>query len=82
MNFKLPILNNILLFFERNAFGVCEWLGKLFGVNPLLIRKLFIYISFIALGSPFIIYFLLAFFLENKEKLRPMKKRKTVWDLK
>ena len=82
MNFKLPILNRILYFFERNAFGVCEWLGKKFGVNPSIFRKFFIYISFIALGSPFIIYFLLAFFLENKDKLKPMPKRKTVWDLK
>jgi|TARA_Y100000385_G_C12928137_1_gene565578 phage shock protein PspC (stress-responsive transcriptional regulator) len=82
MIFKLPILNRILHFFERNAFGVCEWLGKKFGVNPSIFRKFFIYISFIALGSPFIIYFLLAFFLENKDKLKPMPKRKTVWDLK
>jgi phage shock protein PspC (stress-responsive transcriptional regulator) len=82
MIFKLPILNRILHFFERNAFGVCEWLGKKFGVNPSIFRKFFIYISFIALGSPFIVYFLLAFFLENKDKLKPMPKRKTVWDLK
>ena len=82
MNLKLPILNRILHFFEKNAFGVCEWLGKKFGVNPLVFRKLFIYLSFIAFGSPFIIYFLMAFILENKDKLKPRKKRKTVWDLK
>tara|TARA_B100000927_G_C16453492_1_gene464842 strand:+ start:911 stop:1162 length:252 start_codon:yes stop_codon:yes gene_type:complete len=82
IKFRFPILNNILHFFEKKAFGVCEWLGKKFGVNPVIIRKLFIYISFIAFGSPFIIYFLLAFVLENKDKLKPKKKRKTVWDLK
>ena len=80
MNFHL--INNIYIFFEKKAFGVCEWLGNIFGINPALIRKFFIYSSFLTLGSPLLIYFPLAYFLENIDKLKWRKKRKSVWDFK
>jgi phage shock protein PspC (stress-responsive transcriptional regulator) len=76
------LLNKILSFFEKRAFGVSEWLGTKFGVNPALVRKFFIYLSFVTLGSPLLIYFPMAYFLENKDKLYWRKKRKTVWDFK
>ena len=82
MNFYFPIVNSIYVFFEKNVFGVCEWLGNIFGINPTLVRKFFIYLSFVTLGSPLLIYFPLAFFLENVDKLKWRKKRKTVWDFK
>ena len=80
MNFHL--INNIYIFFEKKAFGVCEWLGSIFGINPALIRKFFIYSSFLTLGSPLLIYFPLAYFLENIDKLKWRKKRKSVCDFK
>ena len=58
----------------KKAFGVCEWLGSIFGINPALIRKFFIYSSFLTLGSPLLIYFPLAYFLENIDKLKFRKK--------
>jgi len=76
------ILEKILIFFEKRAFGVSEFLGTKFGVNPALVRKFFIYLSFVTLGSPLLIYFPMAYFLENKDKLYWRKKRKTVWDFK
>ena len=76
------ILDKILIFFEKRAFGVSEFLGSKFGVNPALVRKFFIYLSFVTLGSPLLIYFPMAYFLENKDKLYWRKKRKTVWDFK
>ena len=82
MNFYFPIFNGIYVFFEKKAFGVCEWLGSILGINPVLVRKFFIYLSFVTLGSPLLIYFPLAFFLENIDKLKWRKKRKTVWDFK
>jgi phage shock protein PspC (stress-responsive transcriptional regulator) len=57
-------------------------LGSVFGINPALVRKFFIYLSFVTLGSPLLIYFPLAYFLENIDKLKWRKKRKTVWDFK
>ena len=82
MNFYFPILNSIYGLLEKKAFGVCEWLGSVFGINPALVRKFFIYLSFVTLGSPLLIYFPLAYFLENIDKLKWRKKRKTVWDFK
>ena len=76
------ILDKNLIFFEKRAFGVSEFLGTKFGVNPALVRKFFIYLSFVTLGSPLLIYFPMAYFLENKDKLYWRKKRKTVWDFK
>ena len=75
------MINNIIHYFERKAFGVCEWLGKKVGVNPSIIRRAFIYFSFITLVSPLLIYFILAFILDNKDYLKRRKKRKTVWDI-
>jgi len=82
MDFKISIVNRVIRFFEKRAFGVCEWLGDKFGVTPVLVRKIFIYLSFLTFGSPLVLYFVLAYLLENKHKIKPTKKRKTVWDFK
>ena len=63
------MVKNIINYFERRAFGVCEWLGKKVGVNPSIIRRAFIYFSFITLGSLLLIYFILAFILDIKDYL-------------
>jgi|TARA_B110000967_G_C18416978_1_gene332016 phage shock protein PspC (stress-responsive transcriptional regulator) len=82
MKFYFSVFDKIIIFFEKRAFGVSEWIGTKFGVNPALVRKFFIYLSFVTLGSPLLIYFPMAYFLENKDKLTWPKKRKTVWDFK
>ena len=76
-------VRNIILWFEHQTFGVCEWLGKKLGIRTTKIRMYFIYLSFFTFGSPIIIYFTLAFLLENKNyfKFSKYKKRKSVWDL-
>jgi hypothetical protein len=40
----------------------------------------FIYISFITLGSPLIVYLFMAFWLEQKDVYR-LRRKKTIWDL-
>lgn len=67
-------------FFEKNAFGVCEWWGKKLGLKTTKIRLFFIYLSFITLGSPLIVYLVMAFVLEHKDYFK-FKRRKTVWDI-
>ncbi|RME15669.1 MAG: PspC domain-containing protein [Bacteroidetes bacterium] len=67
-------MNKIIFWFEQNAFGVCESLGKYLGISSGKIRKYFIYLSFFTFGSPVIIYFILYFFKENKKWLLPPKK--------
>tara|TARA_B100000965_G_scaffold406171_1_gene443665 strand:+ start:890 stop:1114 length:225 start_codon:yes stop_codon:yes gene_type:complete len=74
------MIQNIQDFFEKYAFGVCEWWGKKLGINSSKIRIYFIYTSFLTLGSPLIIYLVMAFVLEHKHLFK-FKKKKTIWDL-
>lgn len=76
------MIKNIQAWFEAQAFGVCEWWGKKLGINSTKIRMYFIYLSFFTVGSPIILYFVMAFILENKKFFKPFKsKRRSVWDL-
>ncbi|MCF8428628.1 MAG: PspC family transcriptional regulator [Bacteroidia bacterium] len=77
------MVDKIKYWFEQRAFGVCEWWGKKLGINTTNIRMYFIYLSFFTFGSPIIIYFMMAFILENKDYFKPSKyrRRKSVWDL-
>ncbi|MDP4845259.1 MAG: PspC family transcriptional regulator [Salibacteraceae bacterium] len=63
---------------EKQAFGVCEWLGQKWGIQSSRIRLYFIYVSFLTFGSPLIIYFILLFWIEQIDFLR--SKRPTIWD--
>ena len=73
------MIEQIHLIFEKYAFGVCEWWGKKLGIATERIRLYFIYFSFITLGSPLIIYLIMAFILENKNFFK-MKRKATVWE--
>ncbi len=70
------MIKNIIFWFEQNAFGVCESLGKYLGINSVKIRKYFIYLSFFTFGSPVIIYFILYFIKENKRVFFSLPKNK------
>jgi len=74
------MINRIQDFFERYAFGVCAWWGQKLGLKTSKIRLSFIYLSFLTLGSPLIIYIVMAFILEHKYYFK-FKKRSTVWDI-
>jgi len=77
------MIKRIQAWFETRAFGVCEWLGEKLGIDSTKIRMYFIYLTFFTVGSPIIIYFIMAFFLEHKKFFKPFRKRKrrSVWDL-
>ncbi len=70
-------------FFEKRAFGVCDWWGRKLGINPTHIRMYFIYLSFFTFGSPAILYFIMAFILEHKQYFKPNRgrRRPSVWDI-
>ncbi len=53
-------------FLEIQAFGVCSAIGEKLGIASSRIRMWFIYISFLTLGSPVIIYMILAFWINIK----------------
>jgi phage shock protein PspC (stress-responsive transcriptional regulator) len=74
------MISRISSFFEKQAFGVCEWWGEKLQLKNSRIRLFFIYFSFLTFGSPIIIYLIMAFILEHKEYFK-LSKRKTVWDI-
>ena len=53
-------------FVELKVFGVCAAIGEKVGIATETIRKYFIYLSFITMGSPVIIYLFMAFWLNIK----------------
>jgi phage shock protein C len=71
-------MDNIKFFVEKRVFGVCSYAGEKFGISSSRIRLYFIYTSFITMGSPIIIYLVMAFWLNLKKYIRL---NKTVWDL-
>ncbi len=73
------IINKIVAYFEKQAFGVCAWWGDKLKISTQSIRLIFIYLSFFTFGSPVIVYFIMAAVLELKKSL--FEKRTSVWDL-
>ena len=53
-------------FIEWQAFGVCAAIGERLGIATERIRMWFIYISFLTLGSPLIVYMVAAFWMNMK----------------
>lgn len=53
-------------FIEWHVFGVCTAIGDKMGIATSTIRKYFIYISFLTMGSPVIIYLFIAFWMNIK----------------
>jgi phage shock protein PspC (stress-responsive transcriptional regulator) len=61
------MINDIRDFFERWGFEVCTRLGDKMGIRPSVVRLYFIYVSFVALGSPVLLYIILAFWIRLKD---------------
>ncbi len=75
----MRILNNIKGFIEWKAFGVCSSIGEKLGLATSSIRLWFIYISFLTLGSPIILYMILAFFMNLKRYVLLQKRNPLKW---
>lgn len=73
-------LKQVKYFSENKAFGVCSWLGERMGISASSIRIYFIYTSFLTMGSPIIIYLVLAFWVEMGKHLR-RRNHPTIWDI-
>ncbi|MGB3467546.1 MAG: PspC family transcriptional regulator [Cyclobacteriaceae bacterium] len=64
-------------FIEKYAFGVCTRLGEKFRLPTSSIRMWFIYASFLAFGSPILIYLSLAFIMNFRKLLR--RRHNSLW---
>jgi len=72
-------LTEIKDFIEWKAFGVCTAIGERLGIATSRIRLWFIYISFMTLGSPVIIYMILAFWLNMKRYILMGRRNPVKW---
>lgn len=67
---------------ERQFFGVCAWWADKLNVKTEQVRLSFIYLSFVTAGVHLVVYLVMAFVLQHKERIKhPFRKRSTVWEL-
>ena len=59
-------MERIKHFIEWQVFGVCTAIGERMGIATATIRKYFIYLTFLTVGSPLIIYLFVAFWMNIK----------------
>jgi phage shock protein PspC (stress-responsive transcriptional regulator) len=71
-------LDSFKFLVEQNAFGVCERIGERMKMPVKNIRLFFIYASCMTIGSPIIIYMILAFWIKMKDYVHG--RRTPVWD--
>jgi phage shock protein PspC (stress-responsive transcriptional regulator) len=64
--YNLAFMKRFKDFIEWQAFGVCTAIGDRLGIATSRIRTWFMYTSFLTLGSPIIIYAILAFWMNMK----------------
>ena len=67
-------MNKLKDFIEWQAFGVCAAIGEKLGIATSRIRMWFIYISFLTMGSPIIIYMVIAFWLNMKKYMNAARR--------
>ena len=63
------MINKLRHKIEKHGFGVCQYIGDKMGIPSGIVRKYFIYTSFIAVGSPLIVYLFTAFWLNVRKYL-------------
>jgi len=72
--FNFAYMNRMKEFIEWQLFGVCTAIGDRLGIATTRIRTWFIYVSFLTMGSPLIIYFILAFWMNIKRYITAAKR--------
>ncbi|HNF71048.1 MAG TPA: PspC domain-containing protein [Chitinophagaceae bacterium] len=66
-------------FLEWQAFGVCSTLAQRLRISTARVRLWFIYISFLTLGSPMIVYFIMAFILNIRNYIQSALRNPVRW---
>ncbi len=51
---------------QKMLFGVCGGIAEYFGLDATLIRLIFVFLTIIAVGSPILVYIILAFLMPNR----------------
>ena len=61
---------------EWNAFGVCSAIGDKMGIATSRIRQYFIYTSLLTMGSPIILYMILAFWKNIRSYVKAARRNR------
>lgn len=64
---------------ELGLFGVCTRIGEKLNISIAGIRLWFIYISFLTFGSPIILYFIMAFWMNIRKYILSAKRNPIRW---
>lgn len=72
--FYLSSMNKFRSFVEWNAFGVCSAIGARMGIATSRIRQYFMYASLLTMGSPIILYMVLAFWRNIRNYMKAAKR--------
>lgn len=76
------LIVKINFFFELKSYGVSTWIARKTGMDVSKVRLGFIYASFVTLGSPLLIYFPMAWMLENKHMFKFQKRKSaSIWEI-
>lgn len=67
-------MNKLKNIVEWKAFGVCSAIGLRMGVAPSKIRQFFMYTSLLTLGSPVILYLVLAFWKDLRKFMQSTRR--------
>ncbi len=67
-------MNRFKNFIEWQVFGVCTAIGERVGIATSVIRRYFIYISFLTMGSPIIFYLFIAFWMNIKNYIQSSRR--------
>jgi phage shock protein PspC (stress-responsive transcriptional regulator) len=67
-------MNRLKNFIEWKAFGVCSAMGEKMGISASRIRTWFIYVSFLTMGSPIVIYMVIAFWMNMKKYMKAARR--------
>jgi phage shock protein PspC (stress-responsive transcriptional regulator) len=75
------MIQKIVFFFELRSFGVSTWWARKTSVPVNKVRLFFIYGTIVGLGSPVILYLIMAFILKQKHIFKFQSKSSSIWEL-
>lgn len=77
----MRLIQKIAFFFELRSFGVSAWWARKTGVKTTKVKLFFIYATIVGLGSPIILYLIMAFILKQKNWFKFKSKSASIWEL-
>ncbi|MFP2997683.1 PspC domain-containing protein [Spongiivirga sp. MCCC 1A20706] len=75
----MQLFYNLLYFFQKHGYEVCQRIADRLGMRAKVVRISFIYVTFVTLGFGFALYLFIAFWMRIKDLV--YSKRTSVFDL-